>query len=207
MNKNKSAIHAILFDIGNVIIQKKQKKVDYIHELCAHFDMPYAPVYAAYHTYVHMYRRGKMTTEDFFTRVFEAGNHPVDISGAQAVYLSIRHATPGMLELIEHLHKNGYTLVLANNQGKCFDEARDHEYDFLKYFEYRCSSWITGYEKPDPQFYKTILSMTGFQAQECVYIDDSPIFIKSAELTGITSILFSDTPTLIKEFKKLGIDC
>jgi len=66
----------------------------------------------------------------------------------------------------------------------------------------------SGYEKiikPEPAIFKLLLDRYGLVADECLFIDDNPANIKTAEDLGIHTHLFSEEPVLRRYLESLGI--
>ncbi len=63
-------------------------------------------------------------------------------------------------------------------------------------------SWQTGYVKPDPRAWSSILSEFNLAGEECIYFDDQEKNLKAAESVGIPSYLFTteeDLETVVEE--------
>jgi HAD superfamily hydrolase (TIGR01509 family) len=149
--------------------------------------------------------RGLITMEEFWHKLFEKLGVPGDVEDAVATYRYTITTMPGMMDLLAKLHGK-YILVLANNDGKGFEDVRNEQIDHFKYFDYRCSSWTTGHLKPNANFYQNILDITKLQPWECVFIDDWQENLDEAKRFGIQTILFKDAEQLEHELKKLGVD-
>lgn len=64
----------------------------------------------------------------------------------------------------------------------------------LQYFSFATYSFKLGVFKPDKRMYLDALEKCGCNADETVFIDDSPINLKGAESAGITPILIAANP-------------
>lgn len=62
-----------------------------------------------------------------------------------------------------------------------------------------------GMKKPDPTFFKLLVSKTGVLKNEILFTDDAIKNVRGANKYGIKSILYTDNKTLIKDFRNLGI--
>lgn len=72
-------------------------------------------------------------------------------------------------------------------------EAVDHIY----------FSWQTGFVKPDPKAWTSILAEHGLKPDECIYFDDTEKNLKAAENVGIRAFMFTDEQELEKTVKDL----
>lgn len=197
-------IRSIWFDGGGVIIQpyRMQETMKHIAE---RYRIPPARILSAWEPLWRKTCEGSMTMEEFWHELFQTLGVPGDVEDAIEIYRYTIETIPGMLELLAKL-KGKYTLVLANNDGKGFEDVRNDQIDHFKYFDYRCSSWTTGKLKPHPAFYQHILDTIGMHPWECLFIDDVQENLDEARKFGIHTILFQDPEQLKRELRKLGIE-
>ena len=110
-------------------------------------------------------------------------------------------------QLVKELSENGYGLYLLSNAS-----LRHPEYwptlPVSRYFGDRLmisAQW--NLLKPDPAFYEKALSMFHLQAEECVFIDDSPANVEGAALLGIHGIVYHQDPQLLRiRLRELGVN-
>lgn len=111
----------------------------------------------------------------------------------------------GMLELVRTLKEQGYRLYLLSNAA-----ARQHEY----WKRAEAGRWMDGtlisadvkLLKPDPQIYRMFLDRFGLAAEECVFIDDTPINVEGAIHENMAGVVFNgDAEALKRELRALGI--
>jgi FMN phosphatase YigB (HAD superfamily) len=50
------------------------------------------------------------------------------------------------------------------------------------------------------------LSAKQFEAMSCVFIDDAPANVEGAPAAGLKAVHYRDTPTLIAELRRLGVE-
>lgn len=112
----------------------------------------------------------------------------------------------GMLELIQALKDHRYNVYLLSNAA-----SRQHEY----WKRAEASRWMDGtlisadvkLLKPDPQIYRMFLSKFGLKAEECVFIDDTPINVESAIHEDMAGIVFDmDIDSLMQNLRALGVN-
>ena len=66
--------------------------------------------------------------------------------------------------------------------------------DVLQYFSFATYSFSLGVFKPDPKMYLDALRKCGCDAEDTVFIDDSPVNLAGAEAFGITPVLIAANP-------------
>jgi len=57
-------------------------------------------------------------------------------------------------------------------------------------------SWQTGFVKPDPIAWQSLLTENNLKPEDCVYFDDQEKNLKAAESVGIKSFMFTDENAL-----------
>ena len=96
----------------------------------------------------------------------------------------------GILELLQTLKKNGYRLYLLSNAA-----IRQHEYlaraEASKLMDGTLISADVKLLKTDPQIYQTFLKKFDLKAEECVFIDDTPINVEGALYENMAGIVFN----------------
>lgn len=195
-------IKAILFDSGGVLI--KDVFVTGIFESA--FSKKY-PVSIDNFTKLRrevwsLYKVGKITEVDLWNHIYRGLGLAPNVAEARALYYSLLELVPETMDLLPILRKK-YTLILANNEGKEFDWARDKKFNFFKYFDFRFSSWLIGLAKPHAEFFNYILKATGFLPEECLLIDNQQNNIDGAKAMGIKGILFTSAEALKEELEDL----
>ncbi len=131
---------------------------------------------------------GKISVVDFWTSIFNELEIPVDIAAAMEVYEGTISAVPGMLDLVSELNDGGYTLALANNEGREFDDLRESKFDYFRLFKHRFPSWKLGLGKPDPAYFQEVLKRGNWSPQQCIFVDDKMINVQASIKEGITGI-------------------
>jgi putative hydrolase of the HAD superfamily len=106
----------------------------------------------------------------------------------QAMHHSVRNDQ--MLEFIADLKKSYKIGMLSNISGDWLAELFTPEQVTL--FDALALSYETGFAKPDPRAYESIMERLDFRPQECVYIDDQQSFVQAANALGMQTIHFKD---------------
>lgn len=108
--------------------------------------------------------------------------------------------------LVAELAENGYGLYLLSNASLRHPLYWPKQ-PVSKYFGDRLmvsSQWQL--MKPDAAFYEKALSMFHLEAQECVFIDDTPVNVEGAVHVGIHGIVYhQDVKDLRAKLRALGV--
>jgi len=106
------------------------------------------------------------------------------------------------VRLLPELKKRGFRLYfLSNFPLDIFEEIRSGYY-FFKYFEGGLISAEVKSSKPDAGIYKIIMEKYSLTANECLFIDDIEINVKTAEFLGMKGIATYGSLEISKEIEK-----
>jgi len=113
---------------------------------------------------------------------------------------------PGMYNLAEELHSNGYTLYLLSNAS-----YRQHDYwpniAASRFFTDTLISCDVKHIKPEPDIYALACEKFGIDKAEAVFIDDSITNCEGAVHWGLDAIVFhGDAQDLRRELRSRGVN-
>lgn len=118
---------------------------------------------------------------------------------------SVRGPIEGSVEILRKLKKRGYLLYgLSNWSAETYPRARG-KYSFFDWFDDVILSGAVKLNKPDPAIFNLLLSKIGYQAPECVLIDDSQYNIAAAQEMGFVAIHFTCADALQTELQKVNL--
>lgn len=105
---------------------------------------------------------------------------------------------------IQDLKAKGFgTYYLSNFAYKAHMECAD-ALDFLPYMDGGILSYQVKMIKPDPEIYKCLLSRYSMKAEECVFLDDTPMNVEGARGVGMYGIRFETKEQAEEELRRLG---
>lgn len=111
----------------------------------------------------------------------------------------------GSLDLLRRLKNAGYSVFgLSNWSMETFPRTLAKHAFFNLLDDYLISGEVKSV-KPDPLIFRLALARFHRQAEECVFIDDSPANISAAASLGFSCILFHSPPQLEAGLKRLGL--
>ncbi|WP_324002920.1 HAD family hydrolase [Aeromonas hydrophila] len=99
---------------------------------------------------------------------------------------------PAMLNLIESLHGAGHTLYALSNMGHASIDWLEQHQPFWRFFSGKVVSASVRMMKPEPDIYRYLLVSFDLQAEQCLFIDDSPANVTAAQALGIGGLVFTD---------------
>lgn len=110
---------------------------------------------------------------------------------------------PGMEEVLKDLKDRGYRLFgLTNWSAETFPLVRNR-YPVFSYLEGIVVSGEEKVKKPDPRLYKILLDRYHLVPDECIFIDDNPANIDTANSLGLHGLVFTSPEALKPELEKL----
>lgn len=94
------------------------------------------------------------------------------------------------VQIIRKLKSEGHRVVCGTNtiSAHYFNHLERGDY---AYFDQTYTSCAMGFSKPDPEFWKIILTAEEFRAEDAVFIDDKAENCEAAQKLGIRAIQFS----------------
>lgn len=106
------------------------------------------------------------------------------------------------VKLLPGLKKQGFRLYYLSNFPKdVFDEIKEGYY-FFKYFDGGIISSEVHSTKPHPHIYEILLEKYSLNANECLFIDDLEINVKSAEMAGMNGLVTFGSLDISKEIRE-----
>jgi HAD superfamily hydrolase (TIGR01509 family) len=112
-----------------------------------------------------------------------------------------------LARLIEFLKSCHYTLILGSNTNVLhFDHFRRQFSATFTHFDRLIASHLVGHMKPAREFYEACVEAAGVPAGACVFVDDIEENAEGARKAGLSAIRYIDTPTLIADLRRLGVE-
>ncbi len=202
--KNKPAIRAVLFDMGNVLLKFNAYKA--AERFAKHTGVPMNKLWIHFFTspVEKAYTRGEITTYEFFRHARKVLKTKVSYTVFRHFWNDIFWENKGMEALLKKLKKK-YPLYLISNTNAMHFNYIKKRFTVLKHFKRTFPSHLVGHRKPDPRIYLKVLKSIRMKPEETVFIDDVKSFVEGAEQVGMHAILFHTPAGLVRDLKKLGV--
>ena len=182
-----------IFDLGNVLF-----RFDLVHILAHRFEPKVAeeiaPIFFDRRIWDKM-DDGTISDQDAKQAICDL-LPPEYHRGAREVYDAwpdLLYPVAGMPELVRELKEKGHKLYLLSNISIGFVEQsmKNPMYrEVFDLFDGLVFSGPIGITKPKPEIFEYLLHTNSLRAQDCIFIDDSPVNIAGAGAVGIDAILF-----------------
>ena len=99
--------------------------------------------------------------------------------------------------------KNDYQIGLLSNAWSGARDLLTRKYNFLDLFEISVFSAEVKMAKPDADFYQWMMEKLNVQFEESIFIDDFIENIHAANALGVQTVHFKDTDQAIEEIKTI----
>jgi glucose-1-phosphatase len=103
------------------------------------------------------------------------------------------------VRLLPELKKQGFKLYFLSNFPIDIFEVIKSGYYFFRYFDGGIISSEVKFSKPDRRIYELLLKKYSLTAQECLFIDDIEINVRSAESIGMKGLITFGSEEISKE--------
>ena len=101
-----------------------------------------------------------------------------------------------VIPLVSSIKERGYRVLFLSNMSDHVMCSNPEAYDFVSRMDGGIWSCRAHLIKPDPQIYRLLLDEYGLEAEECLFIDDTPVNTAAARRIGMKTILYRDPAQL-----------
>ncbi|HQV58832.1 MAG TPA: HAD-IA family hydrolase [Ilumatobacteraceae bacterium] len=188
-----SRLRAVLWDFGGVILASPFEAFNHYerdHGLPVDFIRTVNATNPHDNAWAHL-ERSQISAAQFadeFAAESEALGHRVD--GNAVLGLLAGEVRPEMVAALDVVKAAGYKTACLTNNIVSYDDAppRPDVADALARFDALIESAKVGVRKPEPRFYEIACEVLDVHPDECVFLDDLGINLKTARQMGMTTI-------------------
>lgn len=196
-----------VFDLGNVVLTNDWhfdcSEKD--RAFTSHFHISDNDMERGWKAAWDLYSRGEISEEIFWTRFLTAaGTSILDINKAKELYREYQFEIEHMLGLLSRLKQSGCRLASLTNIGKEWLEFKRKKFILDAYFDTIVSSCDTGFRKPEPEIFQSLLSTLKVRPEQCLLVDDHVKTTEQAERIGMHAIVFQNQRKLEEQLRQRG---
>lgn len=201
-----SEIATIFWDIGGVLLTNgwdKDQRADVLGRLGVDLED-----YESRHDAANFYwERGLSTAKCFFDQtVF---TRPRDFT-FEDLWLQVcaesKILHPECFDILRVLAADGrFKVATLNNESRELNEHRLHAFPLQFYFDYFVCSGYVHEMKPDAAIYRSAIEISGYRAEQTLFIDDKQENCEAAMELGMKAIRFESPAQLKGALAQLGI--
>jgi epoxide hydrolase-like predicted phosphatase len=201
------SVHALLFDLGGVVIAFDFGRAFQLWALRAGCDPLTIEERFSLDDAYERHERGEIPASDYFAALRQSLNVELSdqqfMEGWNDVYLGL---IPGMGDLltIARQHLPVYAFTNSNPAHKTTWE-RLYAND-LEPFDSIFVSSDLGLRKPDPAAFTLVARYTGFEPKEVLFFDDSPENVEGARMVGMQAVIVHSIDDVRRALSQLGIE-
>ncbi len=198
-------IKVIIFDLGGVLINlnfnvffKRISQVTGlpINELSNH----------KYSNIVNRFMSGVITGEQLHQELCKLSQINISLKKLKDAWSAVLASQKNdVAKIVTELHHTFQVALLSNTDPWHFEYCRQN-FPIVNTFKHVFLSYELHLLKPDPEFYIKVSHSLGVRHEECLFIDDTEVNVKSAGDVGYHVIHFKDAEQLKKELLKRNLN-
>lgn len=199
-------ISAIFWDIGGVLLtngwdHRERERV------LAEFSID-RDEYESRHAEANdRWEKGELSDEAFLAQtVFFRERSFTQQQFLEAVRQESQWLPHGARQVIEAARAHsGLRMAMLNNESGPLNEYRINRFGLAAYFDgFYCSAYL-GMRKPEPEMFRTGLSLLNQRAEQSVFIDDRDKNCAAAASVGMHAIQYKNEQQLTEALRMLGV--
>jgi len=198
-----SAIHAIIFDIGGVLLRTLDQSGRQRWEAQLGLPAGGAEATVLNSEMGHRAQRGEIDDEALWAWVGEHLALGDDLAAFRRDFWSGDRVDARLVALIRRLRPHYQTAVISNAGHSL--RATLASYGLLDLFDVVVGSAYEGLMKPHPAIYERTLALLSRPAAETIFIDDAPANVAGALAVGMNAIRFTPDLDLEAELRRYGV--
>eukprot|EP00897_Mesotaenium_endlicherianum_P007498 jgi/Mesen1/6777/ME000348S06052 len=150
------------------------------------------------------FESGQLTEPELVAKFFADGRH-FDYEGLKRSMADGYAFLEGVEELLQKLKGRGYAMHAFTNYP-CWYNMIEEKLQLSRYLDWTFVSCHMGRRKPDVQTFVDAVEHLAVDPQDCIFVDDRLVNVKSAEGLGMGALLFSSARQLEADLTRLGVD-
>jgi putative hydrolase of the HAD superfamily len=204
--KKSNSITALFLDIGGVLLtdgwshgaSKLAAKI---------FNLDLKELNKRHTEVLDTYELGKLTLKEFLDRTVFYEKRSFTPAQFRKFMFAQSRPYPQMIELVRRLKTQyGLKIVVVSNEGRELNEYRIHKFKLDEFVDYFISSCFVRLRKPDADIFRVALDIVRIPANQVVYIENTPMFVQTAEGLGIRSILHAGYKSTCAKLASFGLE-
>lgn len=102
--------------------------------------------------------------------------------------------------------RHGWRVVAVSNESAELSQYRIRQFGLREVADsFVVSGWVH-YGKPDPDIFRLATNVAAAAPEECLYLENSPMFVQVAQEMGITAILHEELGQTRRALSDLGLE-
>ena len=205
MTATSSAIAAIAFDLGNVLVALDHLR--FCRRLAPLAGMSPEAVYAAvFQTGLEPgYDTGRISSEEFHRRVQDHFRLDLPFPLFRQMWAEIFAPLEDMEAVAARLARRYPLYLLSNTNELHFRYIQENYAPLLSHFRALTLSYLVGSRKPEPQIFQALIREAGLPPAQILYTDDNPEFVEAARAHGLVAWNFTSPREFQEQLSAAGL--
>jgi glucose-1-phosphatase len=153
------------------------------------------------------FESGKIGADAFAARMMDLAGVRMSYEDFVRAWEDIFWPNESVCRLVAFLKSRGYAIYLGSNTNLLHATHYRRQFaETLDLFDGFILSYEVGYLKPAREFFEACVKAAGVPPASCVFIDDVEENVEGARRAGLTALHYLDTPTLIADLARAGVE-
>ena len=198
-------ITTLFLDIGGVLLTN-----GWDHQArrraAKNFKLNLAEMEDRHHLTFDTYEEGKLTLEEYLGRVVFYQKRPFSRAQFRRFMFAQSQPYPEMIAMIAGLKvRYGLKIAVVSNEARELNTHRIRTFKLARLVDFFVSSCFVHIRKPDADIFRLALDIAQTPAEEVMYIENTPMFVQTAEGLGIRSILHTNYKSTRAKLSEFGL--
>ncbi len=197
-------VRNVIFDVGDTLTMYQHDREWSKRLLAEEYGVPLECIQAFFREYLTAGDAvGGMTLREFWPQhTTDLGPIPLEaVERAAQRHADDKIVNSAMVKLLVHLKPRYRLFALTNTWGP--EHYRRKE--LASYFEAFVQSSDSGFTKPDPATYRSILDMYHLKPDETLFINNHEAHVDGARRLGMRALHFTSRDGLVEDLRQLGV--
>jgi putative hydrolase of the HAD superfamily len=198
-------ISALLVDIGGVLLTDGWGHT-FRKRAVKEFNLDWVEMENRHGMVLETFEIGKLTLEEYLNLVVFYEPRTFSRAQFQEFMFACSKADEKMIGLMRQLKATyGLKIVVVSNESRELNDFRIQKFKLNDFVDAFISSCYVGLRKPDADIFRLALDVAQVPAEQVVYIENTPMFVKIAESMGIRGICHTDYKSTREKLAHLGL--
>ena len=203
--KRDYSISTLFLDIGGVMLtngwDRKARQ-----SAAQAFNLDLTEMEERHHLTFDTYEEGKLSLDEYLKRLVFYQERSFTAEQFRDFMFKQSEPFPKMIDLIKKLkEKYGLKVAVISNEGRELTIFRIQKFGLNEFVDFFISSCFLHLRKPDTDIFRMALDISQVSADQVLYIEDRPMFIKVAEELGIRGIHHVDFCSTVSRLEVFGL--
>jgi putative hydrolase of the HAD superfamily len=200
-----NAITCLFLDIGGVLLSNSWDHQS--HELAAkEFDLNLDEMQDRHRLTFDTYELGKLTLEEYLSRTVFYEERTFTRDWFREFMFAQSEPYPEMIGLIRNLRvRHKLKIAAVNNEGRQLNAYRIRKFNLNGFVDFFISSCFVHLREPDAEILRLTLDVAQTPLGQVIHIENTPLFVQTAEGMGIRTILHKDYRSTCAKLASLGL--